>query len=162
MPLQRAQPELLGEERARGGVATSRPQAPGAGSGLCPTDGSGATSWVCQRSDPTDLTQSGWGGRTFSQGSSCLHPAPWLAAATQTRRPSPGCQAELKTSLPRLVGFCREEPNAHPHLQGQLPVQAAVAFLQAFVALRLCARHCARLCLTQMDPHGPSPRNMEN
>lgn len=126
-----------------------------------PTDSSEAASGVCQSSDPTGLTQSGWGGRTFSHGSSCLHPATWLADM-QTCRPFPGCQAELEKSLPRLVEFCREEPKAHPHLQGQLPGQATVAFLQAFAELLLCARHCARLCLTQMDQYGPSPKNMEN
>lgn len=136
--------------RASGGVATMRLQA--------------QQQALCHSSDHT----AGSGGQTFSRGSSCLHPAPWQATATQTCRPFPGCQADLEKSLPGVGGLqpepwaclLQEKPSAHPHLQGQPSVPAASVFPQAFIEPLLCARHCASLCLHTGGPTLSLPENV--
>lgn len=118
-------------------------------------------SWVCLSSDHTDPTQPGWAGQTLGWRSSCLHPATRLAPATQTPRRFSGYQAEPEKLSRGLVDSSQnprlQREARHPSpLQGQLSVQAALAFSQAFTELLLCARPCARLCLTQFLPqeHG--------
>lgn len=115
-----------------------------------------AASRVCPSSEHRPHTA--WLWWIDPQGSSCLQLATQLAAATQTHRLFPGCQAVLEKPGRGVGGFQPEpwaverSPTIHPLPSGPALSPDSLGFSQAFIELLLCARPCARLCLTQSLP----------